>query len=107
MLRGQLGDAGPQGQRLSQVKGRVKLLVKHHLRHQRELLCRDLELNTETPSKSIADELERRRDLAAVVQLPELDRKAIVSFFRAVAEEEPLNEEALRRGSIKKTQDTS
>jgi len=74
--------------------------VKHHLRrHQREPLCRNLELNTETPSKRIADELERRRDLAAVVRLPELDGEAIVSFFRAVAEETPLSEEALRRDS--------
>ena len=100
MRRGQLGDAGPQANWLPQVKGRVELLVKHHLhRHQREPLCRALELNTGTRSKSIAAELERRRDLAAVVRLPELDREAIVSFFREVAEGEPVSEEALRRDS--------
>ncbi len=98
MRRGQLGDAGPQANWLPQVKGRVERLVKRHLhRHQREPLCRALKLSTETPSERIAAELERRRDLAAVVRLPELDRETIVSFFRDVAEDEPFSEEACAR----------
>ncbi|DBA77376.1 TPA: hypothetical protein ACH3X2_000892 [Trebouxia sp. C0005] len=97
MRRRQLGDDGPPSNWLPQVKGRVERLVKRHLhRHQREPLCRALKLSSGTPSERIAAELERRRDLTAVVRLPELDRKTIVAFFREVAENEPFSEEALR-----------
>lgn len=97
MHRWQLEEGGPQANWPPQVKGRVERLIKLHFHgNQRTQLCRTLDLSTETLSKHIAAELERRGDVTAVVQLPKLDRKTILGFFRDVAEGEHLSEGALR-----------
>jgi hypothetical protein len=96
MRRRQLEEDGPQANWLPQVKCRLERLVKKHLHsNQRAQLCRALKLSTQTSSERIAAELERKRDVTAVVHLPELDRETIVAFFRDVAELEPFSEEAL------------